>query len=587
MSAFRLITVFFICCYANHACTQPADRQFKTWLKTLSVKKDPQAAKMDTVVAEIRTYAQSTWCGTIDELNSLAKDENQRCRIRTKLVRHLVNEAGAHCPGGPETLANLRDALQGAYEIEDELLQYEIHLRMGQVYNAMHQYGMASMHYHLLFEILHRNKRENCYIPVGAYYDMSYSLYHANEYEACIENGLKAMKVVPNAEYEPEDTMSGYQSMQQWNTIGLAYRKIHQPDSAFNAFDKAEKLAMRMNDRTWMGIIRGNKGDVYYDLGQYDSAYTLLQFDYEQSLTTGIRDNAANSLQWLARIDLIQGRKEAALDKVLRAYELVKGTDQAQYVANVYYALSRTYTALGRADSSDIYLQKYLHLHDSLQTEVTRSNTDIVQMRLNNLNQVQTIKILNREKSRISITRNFTILVILLIGLIGYMWMNRLRLKMQIRQRDALEGKRIAEVEAQKAKEQLEVFRQHLLEKNAIIEKWQAANETKEISDDQMKLLSDLTHHLILSEEDWLQFKALFDSVYPGFFLSLRNKVPDITQAEQRMAALSKLKLTAREAANLLGVSTNTVYTTKRRLRQRLGVEQDSDLDPYLDRVKD
>ena len=44
------------------------------------------------------------------------------------------------------------------------------------------------------------------------------------------------------------------------------------------------------------------------------------------------------------------------------------------------------------------------------------------------------------------------------------------------------------------------------------------------------------------------------------------------------MAALSKLKLTAREAANLLGVSPNTVYTTRRRLRQRLGLEQDADL---------
>lgn len=70
--------------------------------------------------------------------------------------------------------------------------------------------------------------------------------------------------------------------------------------------------------------------------------------------------------------------------------------------------------------------------------------------------------------------------------------------------------------------------------------------------------------------------------MYPAFFHSLRNKVPDITQSEQRMAALSKLKLTAREAANLLGVSTNTVYTTKRRLRQRLGLEQDSELDAYL-----
>ena len=155
---------------------------------------------------------------------------------------------------------------------------------------------------------------------------------------------------------------------------------------------------------------------------------------------------------------------------------------------------------------------------------------------------------------------------------------------MQIRQREALEGKRIAETEAQKAIGQLDIFRQHLLEKNTLIEKMQSASESKENTEDQNKRLADLSHHLILNEEDWVQFKTLFDSVYPGFFLSLRNKVPEITQAEQRMAALSKLKLTAREAANLLGISPNTVYTTRRRLRQRLGLEQDSDLDGFFEK---
>jgi len=156
-------------------------------------------------------------------------------------------------------------------------------------------------------------------------------------------------------------------------------------------------------------------------------------------------------------------------------------------------------------------------------------------------------------------------------------------LKMQMRQREALEGKRIAEAEAKKAIEQLDIFRHHLLEKNTLIEKMQTASESKENTDEQTRRLADLSHHLILNEDDWVQFKVLFDSVYPGFFLSLRNKVPDITQAEQRMAALSKLKLTAKEAANLTGVSPNTVYKTRQRLRQRLGLEQDSDLDPYFE----
>ena len=151
-----------------------------------------------------------------------------------------------------------------------------------------------------------------------------------------------------------------------------------------------------------------------------------------------------------------------------------------------------------------------------------------------------------------------------------------------MRQREAIEGKGIAEAETKRAIIQLDEFRQHLLEKNGLIEQLQSAQDSKDSSAEQPKTMSDLTHHLILNEDDWLRFKTLFDSVYPGFFISLRNTVPDITQAEQRMAALSKLKLTAREAANVLGVSPNTVYTTRRRLRQRLGLEQNSDLENYL-----
>jgi DNA-binding CsgD family transcriptional regulator len=250
-------------------------------------------------------------------------------------------------------------------------------------------------------------------------------------------------------------------------------------------------------------------------------------------------------------------------------------------LANLNIAFSQVIASHGRADSVNIYIQEYLHLHDSLQSEITKNQTDILQMRLNNRDQIQTIKMLNRQKKQIALTRNFTIAMVVLTGLIAYLLLSRM---WQKRQQAVLKEKQIAEAEAKKAIDQLDIFRQHLLEKNAQIEQWQTAIAIKEISDDQLRRLSELTHHLILKDEDWVRFKALFDSVYPGFFVSLRNKVPDITQAEQRMAALSKLKLTAKEAANLLGVSPNTVYTTKRRLRQRLGLEQDSELDEYFNR---
>ncbi|HZV70709.1 MAG TPA: hypothetical protein VFG10_14240 [Saprospiraceae bacterium] len=549
----------------------------------MSIKKDTRDIRLTDVIREISETDSSTWCQTIDRINKGVQKANIRAQIRSKILWNGMKPREMKCPNDPSLIDNFRDALQAAYEIEDEMLQYTIHLSLGQVYNGMSQYGLAVMHFQMYFDILRRNNRADFYLPSGAFYDMSFSLYHTHDYAGCIRTGLNAMSALPTAQFMPDNMLNPYQQMQQWNTIGLAYHKIHLPDSAFLAFDNAEKMANKIGGPFWTGIIRGNKGDVYYDLGRYDSAYVLLQYDYDNSIAARQYDNAANSLQWIARIDLREGRTKEALQKLYTARQHLSKMPQPNYLANVDFAFSQVYVALGRADSVNTYLQQYLHLHDSLETEITKSRTEILQMRMNNLDQIQTIKILNRQKRQIALTRNFTIVLVALLGCLGFMWLARLRLKMQIRQREALEGKRSAEAEAKKAIEQLDIFRHHLLEKNTLIEKMQSATESKENTDDQNKRLADLSHHLILNEDDWVQFKALFDSVYPGFFLSLRNKVPDITQAEQRMAALSKLKLTAKEAANLTGVSPNTVYKTRQRLRQRLGLEQDSDLDPYFE----
>lgn len=576
------VAVIIGCLLSTIAFAQVDERQIDAWIKELSTKEDLGEVRLGVVVQSILKTDSSRYCETIARLTDEAQRSDTYARIRNKLLRHDLQESGVHCTGETGSLQLLNEALHEAYEIEDERLQFEIHLDLGQHYNGRAHYGLASLHFHMLFDVLKKHRREDFHVPSGAFYDMSFSLYHSHEYEACIKTGLNGLFSLPNPDLLPDDTLNTYQQMLAWNTIGLAYHKTHQPDSAFIAFAQALRIARQINNDFWVGVITGNQGDVYYALGRYDEAYPLLQQDYEESMTHQQFDNAANSLQWIARIDLRQRKPGMALQKLYTARRLLFQMPQPNYLANVYYAFSQVFTSLGEADSVNHYLQRYLHLHDSLETEITRSRTDILQMRLNNLDQIQTIKSLNRQKQQIVSTRNYTIVLVLLLGIVGYMWLNRLRLKAQMRQQEALEGRQRAEAEMHKAREQLEVFRLHLLEKNVIIEKWQTAYESKENSDDQLKTLSDLSHHLILNEDDWLRFKELFDSVYPGFFLSLRNEVPDITQAEQRMAALSKLRLTAREAANLLGISTNTVYTTRRRLRQRLGLDQDSELDSFF-----
>ena len=92
----------------------------------------------------------------------------------------------------------------------------------------------------------------------------------------------------------------------------------------------------------------------------------------------------------------------------------------------------------------------------------------------------------------------------------------------------------------------------------------------KPLTDEQQHLANELTHQTILTEEDWENFKSLFEKIYPGFFLNLKEKARDITIAEQRMAALTRLNLTARQMATMLGISVDSVHKSRQRLRQRL-----------------
>ena len=120
------------------------------------------------------------------------------------------------------------------------------------------------------------------------------------------------------------------------------------------------------------------------------------------------------------------------------------------------------------------------------------------------------------------------------------------------------------------AKEQLNMFTQSIIEKTKLIEQLEQQVANKPFTDEQQQLANELTHQTILTEEHWEKFKTLFEKIYPGFFLKLKEMVPDITVAELRMAALTRLHLNTKQMASMLGISPDSVYKIKQRLRKRL-----------------
>ncbi len=95
-------------------------------------------------------------------------------------------------------------------------------------------------------------------------------------------------------------------------------------------------------------------------------------------------------------------------------------------------------------------------------------------------------------------------------------------------------------------------------------------------------MIDELSTLTILTEDEWSKFKTLFEKVYPGFFLRLKDKAPDITIAEQRMAALTRLHLTPKAMAAMLGISVDSVHKARQRLRQRLNISTEVNLEQSI-----
>ena len=138
-------------------------------------------------------------------------------------------------------------------------------------------------------------------------------------------------------------------------------------------------------------------------------------------------------------------------------------------------------------------------------------------------------------------------------------------------------NKKIAEAELEKAKAELALYAKMLSDKNRIISKLKkeydkVKGEIKVLAPDTSKKIKKLIKSTLLTDKEWDEFKELFEQVYPSFFIHLRDKYPGLTHTEEKLFALSKLKLKNKEIGSMLGVSPSSVAKSKNRLGKKIEV---------------
>jgi len=128
----------------------------------------------------------------------------------------------------------------------------------------------------------------------------------------------------------------------------------------------------------------------------------------------------------------------------------------------------------------------------------------------------------------------------------------------------------------------------HLLQKNEAINKIKSelTKITKKINDPEIKKeIKSLTSILSDDErldDDWESFAQNFDTVHNDFITKLKVKYPQLTPSDLKLCAYLKLNLTTKDIAPLLNISVRGVEISRYRLRKKLDLSNDVNLNDFM-----
>ncbi len=588
----RLITLYlltFVIIFLKahyYLAAQPITVPIQEWMKKLSLKSDFGNNNFRDIDYDLDVKDSVVFSNALAELEKKRPLDNHYFNAKLLCLKARAQKKFNFQTGKPLVKQFCTQALNEAYITGDNSLIALVSWIYGELMYPYEEIELAVTYCLKAMELndgLLSNKQVNYNSAL-----LGEMLFRTRDYEKSIYYSLKALN-----NWTDTSSSSDYIKMKCWNTVGQDYQELGKLDSALVNYNRSMQVAKTIGHLpynipadTWKGINSGFIGQVLFIQKQYEKAKPLFEYDYNINKTYDY-NIAAYSLQWLAKIRLLQGKKDSALQEIKEALGLLQLPNSSlfqnkTYLQKAYYTAADIYRASGNADSFYHYSQLSTSVHDSLERVAMRSSMEIAQLRIENQENYQAVQVLQKEKQAEELKRDFIIAVIFMLSIIAVLMLNRQRQKLKFTQQLARQEKAAAEGEVAAAREQLNMFTQDVIEKATLIEKLEQQVKTKELNLEQQQVVAELISQTILTEDEWEKFKTLFEKIYPGFFQKLKEYVNDITQAEQRMAALTRLHLETKQMASMLGVSADTIHKTRQRLRRRLRLDTEANIENFL-----
>lgn len=459
----------------------------------------------------------------------------------------------------PTALNHFQQSLSLAKELNDKDLEGAVLISLGAVYESKVELDKALEYFKAaqdIYEVIGDKKYlPHLYNNIGNVYD------EKKQSQKALDFYLKGLDI------ESEQPGISKIEVTLLGNLGLIYTRFYDYENAFKYFFKA--LALQR--------LRGNASGIANNLNSIGATYRQIIRYPGNSLPDSLKNKKRNL--------------QLSIKYLKEAIAIGEELGRKNKLKLMYMNISDSYEAAKDYANSLKYYQKYAATNDSLRNIVEeRSFARLeaeyaVKKKTDSLKYANALKDEEITKSRT--IRNGAVVLVVLICCLGIILVNR----QNIKRKKLKAEKDLADNKLISATHRLNIFTKNLREKNQLIENFTTeierlqalpcSNELPDTKDNLAKLQSAI----ILTDEQWNDFKEMFEQVHGNFLTRLKEKLPDLTPAETRFMALSKLKLSNKEMANMLGIGLSGMRNYKYRLRKKLDISDDSALEALIDSV--
>jgi tetratricopeptide (TPR) repeat protein len=413
----------------------------------------------------------------------------------------------------------------------------------------------------------------------------------------------KALDLIRETEHSNSGSISRQSKAIIYFNIGSIMILMGDLDYAEQIIEEGAQLNRTLNDltiKTGLLISRGliffKRGELERALKSYEEALQILSHHRSTTQLVPLYNN-------LGEYYSMKGDRQQAINYYLKALETgqaIRAFRSVQIAAEELcklYALENNYKEAYRFHLLDKKLSDSLfnienHLHSSQLSNIFEIDAKI-----------RKIESAHEEnQSRLKLRQIFLIAGLIILALVIFiisLWLNNIRAvnrRLVLEQEKNNKEQEVNILNQEKQKMDLD-YKNRLLATNAmhlssksefIQTMYRKIQSTMEkLPENQKDQFAEILGEckMNLRGNDWQEFELRFNEIHPDYYKRLKQRYPELSNADVKIAGLLLLNLSSKEIASITSRTPDSVKISRSRLRKKLGMNTDDNLIALLQQV--